>query len=535
MRFQLSARRLAPSLLIGCLVASASPTVLAAPFTTTVGSTTYTVQGLVGVGRIDAAARDRFGETFGSISGLYADQSTWMRSGDTYTGVFHAAPDRGYNIAGTTDYDTRLNELHVRFTPAALGASGLSQDQISVTLAGTVKLFENTTTGPRAISGIDPKPGGVATGGARPATASLPELPQGFNGKLALDAEGIVRLPDGSWAISDEYGPSIYRFSPQGEFLGALPVAASVRPIRAGVTDYSSNNPTVGQPAPVPANPTAGRQNNQGFEGLALSPDGKTLIVALQSAARQDLSTSAVAATRRNIRVFTYDLSDMANIVITGEYVVQLPTFTSASGATLVAAQSELLALSDTQLLILPRDSGAGRGFGTAASRYRQVDVIDLAGATNVLNGCGGFCSEAQIAPGGVLDPDITPASLVPFLDINDESELSRFGLRNGGLDDANNLSEKWEGLALVSALDPLAPNDFFLFVANDNDFATTNGFQVGGAYNAGTDIDTMFLAYRVSVVPEPAGLGLLGFAFLGGLIARRSAFRGGLVARRRG
>ncbi len=363
--------------------------------------------------------------------------------------------------------------------------------------------------------------GGVATGGARPATASLPELPQGFNGKLALDAEGIVRLRDGSWAISDEYGPSIYRFSAQGEFLGALPVAASVRPIRGSVKDYSSNNPTTGQPAPVPPNPTAGRQNNQGFEGVALSPDGQTLFVALQSAARQDLG-SPVAATRRNIRVFTYDLSDMANIVITGEYVVQLPTFTSASGATLVAAQSELLALSDTQLLILPRDSGAGRGFGTAASRYRQVDVIDLAGATNVLDGCGGFCSEAQIAPGGVLDADITPASLVPFLDINDESELARFGLRNGGVDDANNLSEKWEGLALVSALDPLAPNDYFLFVANDNDFATTNGFQVGGAYDAGTDVDTMFLAYRLSVVPEPASLGLLGVALLGGLLARR-------------
>ena len=518
MRMQSWSRRLAPSLFLGCLAASASLGVQAAPFSTTVGSTTYTVQGLVGVGRIDAATRDRFGETFGSISGLYADQSTWMRSGDTYTGTFYASPDRGYNVAGTTDYDTRLNELQLRFTPAALGASGLPQTQISVTLADTVKLYETTANGIQAISGIDPRPGGVATGGARAATATLPELPQGFNGKLALDAEGIVRLRDGSWAISDEYGPSIYRFSPEGEFLGALPVAASVRPIRAGVTDYSSNNPATGQPAPVPANPTAGRANNQGFEGLALSPDGKTLFVALQSAARQDLGS---AATRHNIRVFTYDVSDLANVQITGEYVLQLPRFTSAAGATLVAAQSELLALSDTQLLILPRDSAAGRGFGTAASLYRQVDVIDLAGATNVLGGCGGFCNELQVAPGGVLDADITPARLVPFLDINDSSELARFGLRNGGVDDANMLSEKWEGLALVSALDPLAPNDYFLFIANDNDFATTRGFQVGGAYDAGVDIDTMFLAYRVSVVPEPASLGVLGMALLG-LLARR-------------
>jgi hypothetical protein len=83
--------------------------------------------------------------------------------------------------------------------------------------------------------------------------------------------------------VNDEYGPSIYRHSVTGRFLGALPVAASVRPLRNGVTDYSSNNPTVGQPAPSPANPSAGRANIQGFEGLPLSPDGKTLFVARQN------------------------------------------------------------------------------------------------------------------------------------------------------------------------------------------------------------------------------------------------------------
>jgi hypothetical protein len=35
-----------------------------------------------------------------------------------------------------------------------------------------------------------------------------------------------VLLSDGSRLISDEYGPSIYRFSAAGEFIGALPVAA---------------------------------------------------------------------------------------------------------------------------------------------------------------------------------------------------------------------------------------------------------------------------------------------------------------------
>lgn len=509
--------------LMGSVLACA---VQAAPVTTTVNGVTYTVQGLVGVGRLDAATRDSFGETFGSVSGLYADQATWQRSGNSYEGTFYALPDRGYNVAGTTDYDTRLNRLSVQFTPVVVGTSGHPQNQIQLNLVKSVKLFESSPNGPVAISGIDPEPGGVATGGARAATASSPELPQGFNGKLALDAEGIVRTRDGNFLVSDEYGPSIYRFTPEGEFLGALPVANSVRPIRNNVTDYSSNNPAAGQPVPNPTNPSRGRQNNQGFEGMALSPDGETLYVLLQSATRQDGGAGGTSATRHNTRLFTYDVSDPANAQLIGEYVVQLPRFTSANGSTLVAAQSELLAISDTQLLVLPRDSNAGRGFGTAPSLYRHVDVLDLTGATNVLGGCGGLCNEAQLAPSGLLDPDVTPVTLAPWLDINDAEELARFGLRNGGTDDANKLSEKWEGLAVVSALDPSAPNDVFLFVANDNDFQTTDGFQVGARYDAGFDVDTMFLAYRATItpaaVPAPLALGLLPMALLLGRVVRR-------------
>ena len=93
-----------------------------------------------------------------------------------------------------------------------------------------------------------------------------------------------------------------------------------------------------------------------------------------------------------------------------------------------------------------------------------------------------------------------------------------------------DNLSEKWEGLALLPALDPTRPNDYFLFVANDNDFATTDGYQVGAAYNDGKNLDTMFLAYRVTItaVPEPttAALWLLGALALGVVARRRAAPR---------
>jgi hypothetical protein len=59
--------------------------------------------------------------------------------------------------------------------------------------------------------------------------------------------------------------------------------------------------------------------------------------------------------------------------------------------------------------------------------------------------------------------------------------------------------------MALAPALDPDNPRDFFLFITNDNDFITQNGYQVGVAYKdaSGADVDTMLLAYRITL-PEP-------------------------------
>src|SRR5262249_40143197 len=189
-------------------------------------------------------------------------------------------PDRGYNNPGTTNWRARLFTLAIAFSPAPSGA--VQQNQVGITVTDTTLMTEANGT---PLTALDTAAG---ADGVRPATGGLPPLPQGFNGRISIDAEGIVRLPDGSFYVSDEYRPYIFKLPPSGVLQSALRPPAAFIPQRNGADSFASNNPAPGQPAPNPLDPTVGRQNNQGLEGLSLAPDGRTLFALLQSATRQD-------------------------------------------------------------------------------------------------------------------------------------------------------------------------------------------------------------------------------------------------------
>jgi len=446
-------------------------------------------KGLVAVGRMPAALRDKFGETFGSGSGMTINRATWKRVGDAYEGEIYLLPDRGYNVEGTADYSARLNRLSLKISPVAPGArpaAGTEQKGVQATIADTIMLTEANG---KPLTGLDPTQVRAATGG-------FPALPQTEGGKISLDPEAVVYMPDGSFFISDEYTPGIFRFSADGKLLGVTRPPEAFTPMRKGEVNFSSNNPGVNAKAPKPGNPEHGRQNNQGLEGLSLSVDGKTLTAVLQSATRQDGGDAP--ATRRHTRALVYDIADPANLKLLREHVVPLPVFQDGEGKTLVAAQSELLAIDADQFLMISRDSNNGQGVKGSTSRYRAIDILDLHGATNIAG--TEFDGAKAVAPDGVLDASVKPATLRPFIDINDNAQLNRFGLHNGEPNDANNLSEKWEAMGLVSVMDPAAPDDYLLLVANDNDFLTRDGFQVGAKYDAEADVDTMILVYRVTL-----------------------------------
>jgi hypothetical protein len=461
--------------------------------TVTLGGITLINHGLVGVGRIDAALRDKFGETFGSGSGMAIDPASWTRDGASWRGTIWLLPDRGYNVSGTIDYRSRLNRLEVVLTPPAnpeAMPADARQRTVAARLADTILLTDSAGA---PFTGLDP-----ATGGIRPGGDGFPPMPQATNGHVALDAEGLVLARDGSFFVSDEYGPYIYRFSPQGRLLGAIRPPDAFIPRRNGADHFSSNNPGPGQSKPVPANPDSGRQNNQGFEGLALTPDGKYLVAILQSATRQDGGDSP--ETRDHTRILYYDISAIDRPALVREHVVVLPAFMTADGKRRIAAQSELLALDETHFLLLCRDSDNGFGQKGATSRYRRIELIDTSGATNIAG--TRYDGPEPVAPKGRLVAGIVPAMRETFIDLNDNAELAKFGLHNGPPQDRNDLGEKWEAMGLVPALDPDHPRDFFLFVANDNDFMTQHGFHAGAPYQdaSGVDLDTMLLVFRVTL-----------------------------------
>lgn len=167
-----------------------------------------------------------------------------------------------------------------------------------------------------------------------------------------LDSEGLVAMPDGSFWVSDEYGPHIVHFDATGKEIERInPFAADPRN-KAGRM--------------LPAE-LATRWPNRGMEGLAITPDGKTLVGTMQSNLYNP--TSAIGSINL-VRIVTVNLETGA--------LAQFLYRQEAAGL----ANSEITALSATSFLVIERDTGF-LGITTGTVR-KNVVKIDVSGATNV-------------------------------------------------------------------------------------------------------------------------------------------------------
>jgi len=334
-------------------------------------------------------------------------------------------------------------------------------------------------------------------------------------GRRSIDAEGMVKMSDGTFYISDEYGPLIYHFDRKGHLLDTIAPPAALIP-REGA-NFGSRVNDFGASAITDATtgrPESGRNDNRGLEGLTVTPDETRLIAVLQSPTIQD---SGSGGTQRNTAINTRILYiDIVPDSITfgrvvEEYVYELHTTTAPDPEGVRQTPiSEILAVNNHILLVLERD-GYGRGQieagrDTVVPQFKKVRLLDTAGATNIAG--TGYDLEKGAAGALVLPFNALPASVVAvathdLVDLLDTAQLAKFGLnvKSHAASDNNTIGEKWEGLAVVPLNDSSAPDDYLLLVGNDNDFKAATVIHNGQVVGTNTaTLDNILLAWRVTL-----------------------------------
>ncbi|KAL4926909.1 esterase-like/phytase family protein [Aspergillus undulatus] len=493
---------------------------------TTCGDATYAYTGLEGYGFVESNARDKYGDTLAGLGSSAAlEKGSWRKTDNSlYSGIFYLLPDRGWNTNGTLNFNPRIHKFKISLSLAPhASARNPSKPNLDFEYLDTILLSDPMGT---PVTGLDPDVTGNITYKGFPALPAATFEGNGFGGsgaggkRVSIDAEGLVIDNEGYFWISDEYGPYIYRFNQEGKMVLALQPPAAYLPRRNGTLSFNAASPPLYDPDYVtnPEDPESGRNNNQGFEALTISPDGKILTVMIQSALNQEGGPKK--KNRQPARVLQYDISSPEEPVYMHEYAVLLPKYVDYTDEDLdekVASQSEILDIPGRpgSYFVLSRD-GFGGGSDDTLSVYRQVDVFSILNSTTDLKGDEYDSRTGSIASSkGKLNDDITPAEYCSFLDYNVPSELAKFALRNGGENGEGLLNEKWESLVLV----PVEPEqaaghghggkskgkktEYFLFTFSDNDFITQDGAMNFGrlpyADESGYNLKSQALVFRVA------------------------------------
>jgi hypothetical protein len=399
---------------------------------------------LVAVGTMDANVRDLSTRTSAPLdSGETANLLAGLSSGLAYAGgnTFLCLPDRGPNTTtylpeadSTTTYIPRVHSIQIDTNPNLAydpGTPGSLPLVMNLHATSTTLLRQNKSLAYDLAYGVDGIPAlnladplSQYFTGRADAFNPAPMTPIYYARDGRLDPEGIRVSNDGKYFfISDEYGPYVYKFSrTTGKRAGSYTLPAHYYvpnkvAFEKGVTGEIAMN-------------TIGRTTNKGMEGLAITPDGLSLVGIMQASLRQDTS--------KYIRIAKIDLATKA----VKEYAYLL---TDGSGA------SEILAVNNTQFLVLERD---GKGLGDNSNAVvKKLYLIDLATATEVTGA-------ATIGPGSPVVAKTLYLDLVAAMVANGVP--------------AADIPAKPEGIAFGPDVTIAGVTKRTLMVGNDNDFVST-------------------------------------------------------------
>jgi hypothetical protein len=394
---------------------------------------------LIAIGTVSGLYQDFAEQTAGPLeNGLPGNRLGGIGSGLAYAGdnTFLAIPDRGPNatpyqslVDNTVSYISRFHTFKLSLAPSDPGSA------LPFTL--TPMLTRTTLLSSRT-------PLYYGTGSAVGLGSGVPALNKidhthYFTGRsdnfdplqastnpvdARFDPESIRLSNDGkSVFISDEYGPYVYQFDRSS----GRRIRVYELPSNLAITNLSPQGDV------EIADNKVGRISNKGMEGLAITPDGRTLVGIMQANLEQDATNS--------LRIVTIDI-ETGN---THEFAYQL---TDGSGA------SEILAINNHQFLVDERD---GKGLGDkplptdkpSKAEVKKLYLIDLNGAQDV-SGVSGDLSKYAVGK-------------TFFLDI--VSKLNTAGM------DSLFIPSKLEGIAFGQDVVIGGATKHTLYVANDNDF----------------------------------------------------------------
>lgn len=337
--------------------------------------------------------------------------------------VFYMLTDRGSNVAGQLANSIIIGKPD--FDPQ-IGKFRLKDGKL--VLEQVIEL-KNQTGG--KLNGL-PNPIGMGASG---------ETAYDLNGNLiapsadGIDSEGLVRMADGSFWVSDEYGPHLVHFDATGKTL------ERINPFGTG---------TGGRKIPAVF---ANRRANRGMEGLAITPDGKTLVGIMQSPMYNP--SKNLVANSTVLRILTFNIETGA----TKQYVYLMDNIT-------LTGVSDIVAVNSTTFLTLERDGLYG-GATTNPAAFKKVFKIDLSNATDIsdaANGATGKMYNGKTVEelnnlAGLQGAGITPVSKTQVLDLLKDLPMMY-------------PHDKAEGLALL-------PGNI-LVIANDDDFGVVDNGNSG-------------------------------------------------------
>jgi hypothetical protein len=315
------------------LLATLLHTTFAAAITSLTLGNAHAVE-ILAIGSLNGNLHDLSTQTAGPLeNGLAGNLLGGLGSGFAWAGgnSFIATPDRGPNatsynplVDDTTSYINRFQTIKMGLQANQAGSPFAFS--LTPTLTATTLLSSSTalTYGTGALGTGSLNNTAYTLGSGVPSLNAINNTnyftgrSDNFNAALGsnnpnngrFDPEGVRVSNDGkSVFISDEYGPYVYQFDrATGQRIRSIELPANLAISRLsarGDLEISGN--------------TSGRIANKGMEGLAITPDGKTLVGIMQAPLAQD--------SNKNVRIVTIDIATG----VTHEYAYKLSTGSGVS------------------------------------------------------------------------------------------------------------------------------------------------------------------------------------------------------------